>query len=506
MEGTRVSLLRDLQRWSTDPAAHRIFWLDGMAGTGKSAIARSFCRFLDENCLLGGSFFCLRGNESRANVKRILPTLAWFLARQDFDYQKSLLDVLREAPDVAEYSIERQVDFLLQKPLRNQRTTRPLVLVVDALDECANAQEVTRLLKELLSVGVDLPMKFFLTSRPERHILTQFKSDLHHILRLHDIHQDFVEKDIFLYLNNRLTSMRSSNSGISSTFPASWPAQKDVETLTRLSGKLFVYAFTAIQYIEDENPVERLRTLTGLTVDDNDNQLFHGPLDEMYALVLSDALDPKKRRKEEIRITRRVLGAIFALREPLNLSDLATLLGVDTHAIRVSIDRIHALISVPPPNKDGVVSTFHASLVDFLTTERATEKMRIKLAVAHEDLANRCLGIMTSDLRFNIANCKTSYLPNSEQTLAAIPPSLRYSCLHWAHHVVAVDHPVPLMLDVENVLLEKFLFWLEVLSAIGMVSSASSSIFRVFTAETTVSCTGVWISIADQTHLFRNDA
>jgi adenylylsulfate kinase-like enzyme len=56
--------LRDLQRWSTDPAAHRIFWLDGMAGTGKSAIARSFCRFLHENSLLGGSFFCLRGNES----------------------------------------------------------------------------------------------------------------------------------------------------------------------------------------------------------------------------------------------------------------------------------------------------------------------------------------------------------------------------------------------------------------------------------------------------------
>jgi adenylylsulfate kinase-like enzyme len=94
MEGTRVSLLRDLQRWSTDPAAHRIFWLDGMAGTGKSAIARSFCRFLDQNSLLRGSFFCLRGNESRANVKRVLPTLAWFLTRQDSDYRESLLDVL----------------------------------------------------------------------------------------------------------------------------------------------------------------------------------------------------------------------------------------------------------------------------------------------------------------------------------------------------------------------------------------------------------------------------
>jgi hypothetical protein len=217
-------------------------------------------------------------------------------------------------------------------------------------------------------------------------------------------------------------------------------------------------------------------------------------------------MDPKKRRKEEICITRRVLGTIFALREPLYLSDLASLLGVAPHVIRLNIDRIHALISVPPPNKDGVVSTFHASLVDFLTTERASEKMRIKLAVAHEELANRCLGIMNSDLRFNIANCKTSYLPNSEQTLATIPTSLKYSCLHWAHHVVAVDNPAPLMRRVEDVLLEKFLFWLEVLSAIGMVSSASISLFRVFSAETTVSYTGVCILIAEQMHVVRNDA
>jgi hypothetical protein len=259
-----------------------------------------------------------------------------------------------------------------------------------------------------------------------------------------------------------------------------------------LSGKLFVYAFTAVQYIEDENPVERLRALTGLTVNDNDNQPFHEPLDEMYSLVLSTALDPKKRRKEEIRITRRILGAIFALREPLYLSDLATLLGVDPHVIRVSIDRIHALISVPPHNQDGIVSTFHASLVDFLTTERASEKMRIKLAVAHEDLANCCLGIMNFNLRFNIANCKTSYLPNTEQTLAPISASLGYACVHWAHHVVAVDNPVLLMGYIENVLLSKFLFWLEVLSAIGMVSLASSSLFQVFSAETTVSCTLVY--------------
>jgi hypothetical protein len=45
MEGTRVSLLNDLQQWSRDVTAPSIFWLGGTTGTGKSAIARSFCRF-----------------------------------------------------------------------------------------------------------------------------------------------------------------------------------------------------------------------------------------------------------------------------------------------------------------------------------------------------------------------------------------------------------------------------------------------------------------------------
>jgi hypothetical protein len=213
-----------------------------------------------------------------------------------------------------------------------------------------------------------------------------------------------------------------------------------------------------------------------LRADDNDNQPFHGLLDEMYSLVLSTALDPRKHRREEISIMRWVSGAIFAICELLNLSDLATLLGVDSHVICMGIDRIHVLISAPPHNQDSVVSTFHASFTDFLTTERASEKIRINLAIAHEDLANRCLGIMNVNLCFNIADCKTSYLPNSEQTLMPIPTSLKYACLHWAYHVVAVNNPVPLMLHVKNILLEKFLFWLEVLSAIGMVSSASSSL------------------------------
>jgi adenylylsulfate kinase-like enzyme len=38
---TRVDLLRQLMAWGNNPRDKCIFWLNGMAGTGKSTIART---------------------------------------------------------------------------------------------------------------------------------------------------------------------------------------------------------------------------------------------------------------------------------------------------------------------------------------------------------------------------------------------------------------------------------------------------------------------------------
>src|SRR5882672_3851402 len=222
MEGTRVELLNKLQNWSKDPAELPIFWLDGMAGTGKSAISRSLSRFLLENRLLGGSFFCRRGDESRSDVKRILPTLAWFLARRDWYYREPLLQSLQNRPDLADWSIEKQIKYLFEEPLRwvqdskrREETERgQLVLVIDALDECDDGEQVRELLDELLSLPSNLPVKFFLTSRPEHHIRNQFESPgskLHRLLRLHDIEHNIVQADITLFFNVRLQRIRTSN-------------------------------------------------------------------------------------------------------------------------------------------------------------------------------------------------------------------------------------------------------------------------------------------------------
>ena len=66
LEGTRVDLLQQLERWSV---AHErpIFWLSGMAGTGKSTIARTLATRLKSQGLLGGNFFFSRASGEVSN-------------------------------------------------------------------------------------------------------------------------------------------------------------------------------------------------------------------------------------------------------------------------------------------------------------------------------------------------------------------------------------------------------------------------------------------------------
>ena len=64
MPGTRVKILADLEAWASDGLSTKVYWLVGMAGTGKSTILHTLCEILDAKNMLGGSFFCSRGSEN----------------------------------------------------------------------------------------------------------------------------------------------------------------------------------------------------------------------------------------------------------------------------------------------------------------------------------------------------------------------------------------------------------------------------------------------------------
>ena len=86
MKGTRREVLLQLENWSKDEQDKQVFWLNGLAGTGKSTIAQTFAEMCFADGKLGASFFCSRDFEDRSNLWSILPTLAFQLAYRYHDF------------------------------------------------------------------------------------------------------------------------------------------------------------------------------------------------------------------------------------------------------------------------------------------------------------------------------------------------------------------------------------------------------------------------------------
>ena len=113
MENTRVGVLAKLSQWAKDTAttSPSIFWLTGMAGTGKASIALSFCKTLADEADLAGSFFCSRTSASveQTDVHGIVPTLVHQLARKYPQFAAAVVAELEIDPDIRQKNVATQV-------------------------------------------------------------------------------------------------------------------------------------------------------------------------------------------------------------------------------------------------------------------------------------------------------------------------------------------------------------------------------------------------------------
>lgn len=80
LPGTRIELIEEVIEWATSPDSECVFWLNGMAGTGKSTVSRTLAASFKDEGILGVSFFFKRGASDRGKVKRLFPTIAKQLA------------------------------------------------------------------------------------------------------------------------------------------------------------------------------------------------------------------------------------------------------------------------------------------------------------------------------------------------------------------------------------------------------------------------------------------
>ncbi|WXC51016.1 hypothetical protein QX201_010721 [Fusarium graminearum] len=153
---TRKELLKEIDRWIGDPRSKTIFWLNGMAGTGKSTISRTIAQARSKRGDLGASFFFKKGEIDRGNVNKLMSTLAHQLALSIPEVVSLIKTALDVNSAIVGKSMKEQFEKLIQEPLSQTAAIAApsvqssVVIVIDALDECDQEADI-RLLINIFS-------------------------------------------------------------------------------------------------------------------------------------------------------------------------------------------------------------------------------------------------------------------------------------------------------------------------------------------------------------------
>ncbi|KAF9514372.1 hypothetical protein BS47DRAFT_879668 [Hydnum rufescens UP504] len=251
LEGTRVSILAEIMSWfeSTESGTPPVYWLMGLAGAGKSTIAKTVAERTDKNSTLGGSFFFSRSNAPLRDPHIVFPTLAFQLAQSDKQFKNIIGEAIRQDATLGHKEPFTQFEGLILKPLgKLDSHRRSTLIVLDALDECEE-QGAATILQLLLSHASQLPfLRILITSRPEPHISSVFDEARNLAKRiLHDIEDSVIDADLRLYIQHELREIPKK---LKLANAPDW-TEGEINALVEKSGKLFIYAATSIRFIGD---------------------------------------------------------------------------------------------------------------------------------------------------------------------------------------------------------------------------------------------------------------
>lgn len=486
-KGTRVAILDQVIEWmkNTSPETPQIYWINGMAGIGKSTVACTACKraVLLRLRLVLVSYFFSRTQADLSTARLFISSIAYQIGQCDHRVKACIGEALEKNPDIPYQNRQRQMSELLIGPLLASNIEGPIIVVVDALDECEpkHAQE---LLSLILICAKRVPfLRFLITSRPEPHIskILSPNTTLEAVF-LHNVEEHVITADIKCYLQAELTRI-AREFDISSSL--AWPSPVDVTSLVEKSGKLFVYAATVIRFIADEevwSPVSQLRIALGSETAKDAKP--HAKLDELYLEVLRNTIK-ESQRKDLVERLRHVVGAIILLRNPLPIASLASLLNVPKSDVIAALRRLHSLIIQSGQNPPRI---YHKSFPDFITDPSRCPDLDFLIvrSAQHSQLAQHCFTTMAKGLKKNVLGLSNPFLPNHNipdfdaKMVFKFPPELRYACQYWVSHLLEAskeDIPRPAR-SLEEFGSQFVSWWIEPMSLLDKMSPAASSLQR----------------------------
>ena len=474
MKGTRRDVLSQLDTWLKDEQDKRVFWLNGLAGTGKSTIAQTFAEVNFADGKLGASFFCSRYYDNRSNLQKIFPTLAFQLALRYPRFREELIPILVANPDIGQEALCSQMEKLIVNPF--QKTRIQTLIIIDALDECRDEEPASALLSILSRCLHKIPfVKFFITGRPEPRIRSGFRLESLQphtdVLKLHEVTRSSVDSDIRLFFQIQLTDIAKNRSDVN--LPEGWPSSAELDTLRDKAAGLFIYASTVVEFVasKDHKPSERLTDI--VTLPQSTLEEGRSGLDNLYTEILQQAfLKIQAGDGKFYSRFKSIVGAVVLIFNPLSASALSDLLGASD--VSTSLRSLHSLLIIPTnPLDPAPLCVLHKSFPDFLTDPQRciVQQFFIEPSIHHRSIALSCLRFMKQRLKKNICQLDEHiYLHEVEdlptQRATYIGDALEYACCFWAKHLAkgSSSSSDEVFKAIDEFFTTCFPFWIEVLS------------------------------------------
>ncbi|KAJ5715553.1 vegetative incompatibility protein HET-E-1 [Penicillium malachiteum] len=281
---TRLELLDSISIWIEHDNEKTVFWLTGMAGTGKSTVART-------------------GGGDLNNGNKLVTTLAWRLAIRIPLTKRHVCDAVRTNEDITTLSLHDQWERLIINSLSqisSQSSSTIILFVIDALDECDSEGDIWIILKFLTTskLSANIRLKIFITSRP--HVAIRGKKIIKRLVE--------IAYGLFIWASTACRFIREDK-------------RFAIKRLKKLIHSHRV----------SKGPEKQL------------DQIYTTVLQES----IEQGTEDDGEREELYSMLREVLGSVLILCAPLSMESLSSLLGIPPQDIKDTLADLHTVLNIP---------------------------------------------------------------------------------------------------------------------------------------------------------------
>ncbi|KAF5314389.1 hypothetical protein D9619_012009 [Psilocybe cf. subviscida] len=374
--GTREEVVGKIEKWMDGQGepCHRMMWLSGPAGAGKSAITQTVAERCKKHGIHTANFFFFRGDWTRNHAQPLVATLVYQLRGYYHTLDELLAECLMATPLICEASIDEQFTQLISSPIhmvqQSPSIQRPIILIIDGLDECEDKKKEQQILGALRTLiqEDDSPFIVLVASRAEPHLVMSFNK-LGTLVGPIFLNNKYTPRDdIHHFVTSKSDEIKGAHH-LAHTLDSCWPAETDLDAITDKSS-----ASPALSLLR----VHEMQQSTGSSP--------FPQLDAVYFYIFSKA--------DDIQTIKLIIGAHFIIqnttRRDNDFHQLLQLVGyktIDIHSLFADLAPIAQVISGPPIQ----LVFYHASLSDYLRDKSRSGIYHINVEELAPGLSTICL-------------------------------------------------------------------------------------------------------------------